>query len=543
MESSPSTNSVKPGPLGNLVRPLGDRLLRPAQISLRTWAAAGGLLAVCLGFLAAVQFSTPNLVGNDGYYHIKLAALMGEQGLKPEFVWLPLTILNPEQFVDHHFLFHVLLIPFTFGDLILGAKWASVVFAASAFAALGWLLYRQKVPHAALWALSGLAVSEAFIYRMSMARAQSLSLTILILALGWLLDGQYRRLLPLGFLYVWLYDAFPLLLVACASYVAVEWLLGGGLRLAPLGYAGAGIGLGLLINPYFPDNLLFIGRHLLPKLAEATSISVGNEWFPYDTAQLVRNSGLALLAFASGALALGLGGRRMGVGPAAALCFGLVLGLMLFQARRFVEYFPPVAVIFAALAWSPVLRHPGLASAGGGAESVAGFPDPQRSLLWRKIGVAAIAVGALTAGMWFSLEASQVSVRASRSSQRFQSAAEWLKGHSPEGARVFQTDWDDFPRLFFYNTHNTYTVGLDPTYLQLQDPRSHPGPGGGSLRLHSRILRGGIRAERPRPRAVPAGRGRGSSNAGGLPGRVCGGVCGGAWDGSVNRPELSTCPR
>jgi hypothetical protein len=34
---------------------------------------------------------------------------------------------------------------------------------------------------------------------------------------------------------------------------------------------------------------------------------------------------------------------------------------------------------------------------------------------------------------------------------------------------VFQTDWDDFPQLFFYNTHNTYTIGLDPTYMQLYD--------------------------------------------------------------------------
>ena len=41
--------------------------------------------------------------------------------------------------------------------------------------------------------------------------------------------------------------------------------------------------------------------------------------------------------------------------------------------------------------------------------------------------------------------------------------------HTAEGERVFQTDWDDFPRLFFYNTHNTYLIGLDPTYLQLYD--------------------------------------------------------------------------
>jgi hypothetical protein len=35
---------------------------------------------------------------------------------------------------------------------------------------------------------------------------------------------------------------------------------------------------------------------------------------------------------------------------------------------------------------------------------------------------------------------------------------------------VFQTDWDDFPRLYYYNTHNTYLIGLDPTYMQIYNP-------------------------------------------------------------------------
>jgi hypothetical protein len=34
---------------------------------------------------------------------------------------------------------------------------------------------------------------------------------------------------------------------------------------------------------------------------------------------------------------------------------------------------------------------------------------------------------------------------------------------------IFQTDWDDFPRLFFYNDRDIYTVGLDPTYMELYD--------------------------------------------------------------------------
>ena len=48
-------------------------------------------------------------------------------------------------------------------------------------------------------------------------------------------------------------------------------------------------------------------------------------------------------------------------------------------------------------------------------------------------------------------------------------ASNWLLENSSPGSLVFQTDWDDFTRLFFYNTQNLYTVGLDPTYLELYD--------------------------------------------------------------------------
>ena len=52
----------------------------------------------------------------------------------------------------------------------------------------------------------------------------------------------------------------------------------------------------------------------------------------------------------------------------------------------------------------------------------------------------------------------------------YANASLWLEKNTPDGSRVFQTDWDDFPRLFFYNTHNTYLIGLDPDYCQLYDP-------------------------------------------------------------------------
>jgi hypothetical protein len=259
--------------------------------------------------MALIQFAAPDMPDNDGFYHIKLAWLMRTEGLKPEFPFLPLSILNENEFYDHHFLFHVALIPFTFGDLRTGAKWAAVVFASLAFLAVWYLFHRQRVPYAWLWALGLLGISEAFLFRMSITPSRFLWNPAL--AYAWLLEGKYKHLAVLGFIYVWTYDAFPLMIALAGLHFLAVALTERRFEFRPLLYTTAGIVLGMIINPYFPDNLIFSYHHMLPKLADPTSVRVGNEWYPYDTKQLLGNSLPALLAIASGALALGLSGRKM----------------------------------------------------------------------------------------------------------------------------------------------------------------------------------------------------------------------------------------
>jgi len=413
--------------------------------------------------MALVQFATPDMPDNDGFYHIKLAWLMRTEGLKPDFPFLPLSILNEQEFYDHHFLFHVALIPFTFGDLRMGAKWAAVTFASLAFLAVWYLFQRQRVPFAWLWAVGLLGISDAFLFRMSITRAQSLSLGMLALACAWLLEGKYKHLAVLGFVYVWMYDAFPLLLALTVLHFLAVALTERRIELRPLLYTSGGILLGMLVNPYFPDNLIFSYHHMLPKLADATSVRVGNEWYPYDTKQLLDNSLPALVAFASGILALGLSGRRMETRTALALFASLLFGLMLFQARRFVEYFPPFALIFAAFAWAPLFE-PGPVPAKPANSPLSRFA----SGLQRSFPVMLLSL-AVTVSIAGSLSPAREALDRSKSYGLYANASAWLEKNTPTGARVFQTDWDDFPRLFFYNTHNTYLVGLDPTYLQLYD--------------------------------------------------------------------------
>ncbi len=427
----------------------------------QTLLPLGIFLLFVLG-MALIQFSTPNMPDNDGFYHIKLAQIMRTEGLKPEFSWLPLSILNPQEYYDHHFLYHVALIPFTwFADLRIGAKWSAVVFSSLAFLAIWFLFHRQRIPYDWLWALALLGVSDAFLYRMSVTRAQSLSLAFLALGIAWLLEKKYKRLAALSFVYVWLYDAFPLMLALGVLHVVAVLLAERRLEYKPLLYIAAGIALGVVINPYFPANVIFSWHHMLPKLTNATAVSVGNEWFPYNTQQILENSLPSLLFFVSGIVALGLTERRMDTRTAFALLAALLFGLMLMQARRFVEYFPPFALIFAAFAW-----------AGHFLDRQFACRVSTSSPLMRVVKNAPLLLlsAAVAVSVGRSIPRAREAIDDSKPYNLYAGASQWLVENTSAGSRVFQTDWDDFPRLFYYNTHNTYLIGLDPTYMQLYDP-------------------------------------------------------------------------
>lgn len=437
-----------------------ERML--AKENVRVWVTAVLLLFIFITGFAIVQYATPALVGNDGYYHMKMGYLIRTEGLTPDFPYLPYTILKEAAYYDHHLLFHVFLALFATTDPVLdgglaltqGAKLASIVMPSLAFLAVWWLLRGQKVPYAAVWAIALLAVSEAFLYRMSMPRAQSMSLLLLVLALHWLLQGKYNYLLPLGFVFVWAYNAFPLLIAVAGTYVIATFMLERRFAWQALVYPAIGIALGLIINPYFPQNIDFIVGHLLPKVGES-STPVGNEWSPYRTWTLVENSGVAFMAVLAGILALGWREKRIDKPTLVTLGLMVLFGYMLFESRRFVEYFPPFALIFFALSAAPILRE-WLAEWGG-----------KRPYLPQLAPIALLLL--LAYPLYVGLTDARELVADSSPADRYADATLWLHDNAPDGTMVFQTDWDDFTRLFFYNTNAVYTAGLDPTFMELED--------------------------------------------------------------------------
>ena len=428
------------------------------QARVRLVTTAGGLLALFVLLFAWLQFATPGLIGNDGYYHAKMGLLVRQEGLTPTPPQLPLTILNAAAFYNHHLLYHLYLSLFATVDpaidgglaLTESVKIASLFLPALAFVSIWWLLWQQGVLWPVLWTVALFALSAPFLYRLSMVRAQSASLLLLVWAVHCLLKGQYRWLLPLGFVYVWLYNAFPLLWLLVGAYLVATFLSERRLVWSPLIYATVGIAAGLILNPYFPENIIFILRHLGPKVGELT-VPVGNEWYPYDTWQLVQHSGWALLAFFGAILAMGRQGQRLDKRTVLLFLLAAALGAMLLKSRRFIEYFPAFALIFAAFSLTPILE--------------AWWQKQPTARKWFPILFGVVLLLPLSQ----SVTGARVLIAESQPAGKYAAASLWLKAYSPPGSHVFQLDWDDFTRLYFYDSDKVYTVGLDPTYMSLFD--------------------------------------------------------------------------
>jgi hypothetical protein len=407
------------------------------------WRALAGALAVLVG----LQLATPNIVGNDSYFHIKYAEVMREAGVRgfpPRFPWLPLTILAPDRYADHHLLYHVLLTPFTFGDLRIGGKVAAVAGAFALVVTFVWVLRRHGVVPLGLAGVALGAGSAGLLFRLSMTRVQALSLVCLLVGFHFALTHRHTALAVLACVYAWLYDGFPLLFVPIVAVIGAELLTERRFRPGIFVAALAGMAVGMIVNPYFPDYLIFMWQHMGDKLVEHEPLRVGKEWAPYDPLGLFANASASMVFVAYGIATLGEGRWKREPAAVAALGVAAVFFALLMRSQRFIEYFAPLATFFVALA------------AGG---TIAALDDKRR---WALAGLLMAVLVANVSGI-----GSMLARRGAKTPyDRYAAAAELVAREAPPGAMLCTTDWDDFPWLYFYNVESTYLIGLDPTYLR-----------------------------------------------------------------------------
>jgi len=415
-------------------------------------ALAFVISAVVVGFLL---FRSPGMVGIDGYYHIAAALLLWQEGIRFVFPYLEFTVLDQAHYVDMHMLFHILQSPFAgFLDLELAAKLSATIFVGAAFALFAWLLKQYDVPYPVFWVLVMLILSESFLFRMMMSRPPVFALAYSWLAFHCLMQKKHVALAVVSCLFVWTYKVFPILLPMAVVAMVVFYVQRRELSFKPLLAVLAGIACGLIINPYFPDNISFLWHAIEMKiLADGFHASVGNEWYPMNTLAFVKDAALPLCMWVLGVL---LTNRDEWKNDPARLFWFLMSTmwlLMVLKSRRFIEFFPPSALLFFIFCIRPWIKSSGMATAKQ----------------WRSMLLLAGIIVVL--GGYHTLSKEYDSMQRAKPIGAYAEASAWLVANTPSGSRVFHTDWDDFPRLFFYNRHNTYIVGLDPDYMRLKDAK------------------------------------------------------------------------
>ncbi len=436
----------------------------------------------------------------DGYYHIKWSSLLWENFKQfkwlPTFEWLPLTVLNPQDYADHHFLFHLLQIPFLwFFEAVTAAKVATVTFATLAIFSVYWLIFRYEIKHQLIWLAAILVCGNAFYYRMNMAKAPPLTIIITVLGIHLLFQRNYKWLLPLMFAFVWTYSLFPLLLFAAIIWTIIiawnervfEW--------RPLAYTGGGMILGNIINPYFPNNLYLFFEHFGTKFKVGSdfAVAVGGEWYPYSGMELLMNFPIAMLAMLIGYILFVPRGSKLPEKAAFFLMFTTILFTAQFRSKRFAEYFPPFAILFLAFAYNAFTRPKTVELPDEFQREIDPYLDAPKGTdrdawIYSAKQAAPWIIGIVLCVFWFYNltglhsfgfdEAGMIdNITSNEPADKYKRAMEWATAldetgsdNIPAGEIIFNCTWDDFPKLFFYNTKHRYVYGLDPNYLYTENP-------------------------------------------------------------------------
>ncbi|MFH1239836.1 MAG: hypothetical protein V1672_01340 [Candidatus Diapherotrites archaeon] len=417
-----------------------------------------GLVAVVL--ICTLVFTTLNFAQdtlfNDGYYHIQFANQM-----KSEIGMLPKSLPNiyysiwNTDFTDKHYLFHLALIPFTFfDDLVFGAKIANIFFAILMFVAFYFLMKKMDVNNPAIATIFLGLCSSTFIFRMILPRAISFGILFLILGLYFIKDKNYKALGITAFLFVWAYAAYPILIVSVFVLLIIEYFFFREKYFENvehnrnvIKYVLIGTLLGIIINPFFPANII-----------NAVNVDLEASLFRIPELGNVEWSSTSSIDFLSGsALVFGLvffvifiylkRGEKMELPQMKYFLLCVFLIILSAKAIRIVDFLIPFLVIFTFSALTKLGYHFSI-----------DWKD-MKQLLVAGLVMAVMLVPAGASYMYYqNLEYSD-----------FSECANWISENVPEKSIIYNAVYDDFPQLYFYLPNHYFISGMDEYYLYKYD--------------------------------------------------------------------------
>lgn len=405
-----------------------------------------------------LQFSIPTLFGTDGYLHIRMARFLAERGLVRTFPWTQYSVFL-EQFSDKDFLFHLVLVPFTwFGDIFRGAKLASALFFAFLYVITYLFLRKWGEKRLVVLFLVVFFAAPHFLIVLSTPRPFSLVILFSILAIWLLIERKPLCLFFLTLAYAWAHISAPVMLVYLLLAEAIRFV--SERRISWRNAAGVSLGLaaGFLCHPYFPNNLrvFFLNGILVPLyVARSGVLDLGGEFSSVLTKEAFIEYPFVFLGLGGMLvffLLAGNSGRKSSLVTRVLFSCSVFYLLAGFFSRRFFAYAWPFALLFYA-SFLKDLVPPGRESRKAVTAVVLG-----------SVVVLLVFLPSMIARVSFYREANET---VNRHHEEF---ARYMRETVPPGAVIFHSAWSDSQFFIGLNPGNYYFVTLDPVYMYAMDP-------------------------------------------------------------------------
>jgi hypothetical protein len=445
-----------------------------------------GLIFILFFFIFLLrQLAIDGFYGTDAYYHTKHAWLMADEAnLSLVQPWLEFHFFKyapTDPWWGHHLVLAGLI--YFFGP-ILGAKILAAILAALIFVVFYFILNKLQAKQPLVWTWLFFSASIAFQMRLFLARPLLLSISFLPLAFYLCWSRKYWWLFGLSCLYALMYNLAPLILVVTVFYFLIDWVSSKQADLKVLLASLAGLALGILIHPNSLNYLYIIYMHLWQVLYlkfSGLELGVGSEIHLKGFLSFVRSNFISL-TFYLVALAIFFAvkaarsvpqpasatvraqvfsGQEQTATTALALISGCFLALTMLVPRAG-DYMMPFVWLLVAVVISNLGR-------SRQAEEILDFIKDRLNLTIAKFFLISV-ISILIIYNYSQLVFNLGDLQADNKAIYLEQANNWLVNHTEPGSLVFHNRWDIWPLMFYYNSHNHFLVGMDPTFLYEYDP-------------------------------------------------------------------------
>ena len=428
-------------------------------LSARAEAILFALVALIVS--ALLHFSSDKFADPDGFYHFRHAALYGEGNLfSSAFPWMPFSVIGKYS-ADIWYGFHILLIPFTWiGDPVLAMRLAGLVLTWAFLLTIYCACAKLDLKPAWLWPFALLVSSAFLLHRVTMLRPQVLSLGLAVLLLAEIVLGNLRGVFVIAFAIAWVHLSLFFRAADLARFISGDKNLSrirncagkSSLRAArgssPAGCCGP-IRWARRRSLMFKLSILRLRTSLMRRWNSAPNCG---RWCWLTTATICRLSCCGRSVYCSycgaplPAKCRNSPCTKNSSRSAERDCLAGVFSRRDLFARRGFDFCSALAC--CCWRWSMV-------------EFLPRKKWPQSAPFWALYSCLAV----------YSATQRHRVVALGWDVNQAEPAARWLGANSNPGDVVFNFRWSYFPELFFWNTKNVYTSGMDPIFQYAFDPQ------------------------------------------------------------------------